>query len=155
VKPTLTTLVYCFQDDQVLLAQRKSKPFQGMWVAPGGKIEPLESPRECAFRELQEETGLRARELTLRGIVTEVSGRPDWQWMIFIYVTRAFSGELLQDPREGVLRWWPIQDVKPPAIPESDAVFFPRILEPAGSLYEARYEYDLDLRLTRVNEGTA
>ncbi|ATB29012.1 NUDIX hydrolase [Melittangium boletus] len=154
MKPTLTTLIYCIQGDQVLLAQRKSKPFQGMWVAPGGKIEPLESPRECALRELREETGLDAKELTLRGIVTEVSGRPDWQWMIFIYVTRDFSGELLGDPREGTLRWWPIHEVKPPAIPESDAIFFPRLLEPGPTVYEARYEYDMDLRLVRVNDKT-
>lgn len=152
MKPILTTLIYCFERDQVLLAQRKSEPFRGLWVAPGGKIEPRESPHECAARELWEETGLQTKELLLRGIVTEVSDRPDWQWMIFIYTTRAFSGELIRDAREGELRWWPTSQVRAPLIPESDAIFFPRILEPGHGLYEARYEYDMDLRLVRVNE---
>ena len=42
--PVLTTLVYCLQNGKVLLIKRHKEPNRGLWVAPGGKIEPGESP---------------------------------------------------------------------------------------------------------------
>jgi protein-S-isoprenylcysteine O-methyltransferase Ste14 len=40
----LATLVYALRDDQVLMVRRSAEPNRGLWVAPGGKIEPGESP---------------------------------------------------------------------------------------------------------------
>jgi len=48
-----------FWDGSVLLIEKKRPPWQyGRLNLPGGKIEPNESPAECASRELEEETGL-------------------------------------------------------------------------------------------------
>lgn len=33
----------------------------GLWVFPGGHVDPDEAPHECAVREVEEETGLRPR----------------------------------------------------------------------------------------------
>ena len=89
-------MVYCLRESQVLLLRRANQPMKGLWVAPGGKMEPGESPWQCAKRELQEETGLEAHDLTLRGIVTETSPRPDWQWLIFIYVALETLGQMIE-----------------------------------------------------------
>ena len=77
----LATLVYVIKGDEVLLHQRAKDPNKGLWVAPGGKLEPDESPVECAIREMREETGLEIAMPVLRGIMTEVSPRPDYQWI--------------------------------------------------------------------------
>ncbi len=61
------------RDRQVLLLRRNKQPNLGLWIAPGGKIEIDESPHEAARRELAEETGLTAVDLTWRGLCTEVS----------------------------------------------------------------------------------
>lgn len=43
---------------RVLLGRRRVPPFDGYHAFPGGKVEPGESARECAARELAEETGI-------------------------------------------------------------------------------------------------
>ena len=42
-------------------------PGSGWWVTPGGGVEPTESPRQAAARELAEETGLLLDEDQLLG----------------------------------------------------------------------------------------
>ncbi|NOR83711.1 MAG: NUDIX domain-containing protein [Ardenticatenales bacterium] len=144
----LATLCYALNDGQVLLLHRNKEPNKGLWVAPGGKMRFDESPEECAVRELWEETGLRARalELEFRGLITEISPRADYQWLIFIFLTRQFSGVLTDCP-EGKLAWVPIQEVTELPIPGSDAIFFPHIIG-GGPAFRAKFTYDEELGIT-------
>ena len=48
------------------------------WVPPGGAVEPAETPREAARRELFEETGIRATLLDVPATVSVRSYRADW-----------------------------------------------------------------------------
>ncbi|MGF1503541.1 MAG: NUDIX domain-containing protein [Anaerolineae bacterium] len=144
----LTTLVYTLRGDQVLLMKRRKQPNLGLWVAPGGKIEENESPVECAARELSEETGLTAGRLALRGIITEWSPRTDWRWLMFVYTAHGLSGSLVPDEREGEIRWWPLAEVPSLPMPEADQVFVPHVLNPDGGLYQARFVYDSNLKVS-------
>ncbi|WP_432041817.1 NUDIX domain-containing protein [Streptomyces cadmiisoli] len=48
------------------------------WVPPGGKVDPGETPREAARRELFEETGVRAEILATPAAVSVRSYHSDW-----------------------------------------------------------------------------
>jgi 8-oxo-dGTP diphosphatase len=146
-RPTLVTLVYVLRDDQVLLLKRRKPPFPGQWTGPGGKVDHGESPVECAIRELREETGLRARDPVLRGVITETAPRDDWQWLIFAYVVRDAAGEVAADDREGTLRWWPVNEHPRIDMPPADHHFFAPVVLGNGQPYERTFHYDADLRL--------
>ncbi len=45
--------VFAFRNGQLLLVKNRKRG----WEAPGGKIEPGETPEEAAMREFKEETG--------------------------------------------------------------------------------------------------
>ncbi|MCO6450918.1 MAG: 8-oxo-dGTP diphosphatase [Caldilineales bacterium] len=143
----LTTLIYAQRGDQVLMLFRHKEPNLGLWIAPGGKIHGDESPRECAIRELREETGLQAIEPELRAIVTEISPRPDWQWLMFIYRTQVAPGPVAGDEREGRLRWFHRDEVPGLPIPQADAIFYPFVMDESGPPVEMKFVYDDDLRL--------
>lgn len=50
---------FCRSEKKVLLLERSHFVSQaGTWCIPGGKVEPGESPKDAAKRELYEETGI-------------------------------------------------------------------------------------------------
>ncbi|MBT1004153.1 NUDIX domain-containing protein [Paenarthrobacter sp. DKR-5] len=78
MRETLVVAAVCVFDAQGrLLTVRKRGT--GMFMHPGGKLEPGESPAEAAARELQEEVGIQvaASELELLGAwVVEAANEP-------------------------------------------------------------------------------
>lgn len=149
----LSVLVYVVQGEDVLVMHRNKEPNLGLWIAPGGKIEAGESPHETARREMLEETGLVVDDLRLRGFCTEVSPLPQWNWMLFIFATRTFSGTLHPDVREGDFAWLPVTTyLSDVPIPQADAIFAPRILLADDDLFQAKFVYDDDLRLVAWTE---
>ncbi|RUA18498.1 MAG: DNA mismatch repair protein MutT [Clostridia bacterium] len=143
----LATLIYAQRDDRVLMLHRRKEPNLGLWIAPGGKIDPGESPRDCAIRELQEETGLHAVNPELRAIITELSPDPDWQWLMFVYRTQVEDDNEQGDGREGRLQWFPVDQVLSLPIPQADAIFFPYVIDPDGPPREMTFHYNADLKL--------
>ncbi len=148
---TLGVLVYLRRGEEVLLMHRRKEPNLGLWIAPGGKVELDESPRETALREMEEETGLRLHGLRWRGLCTEVSLTEDWQWLLFIYLAEQFEGELRAERREGDLAWVPVADYLAGRLPmpQADRIFAPKVLDDAVPFFEAKFVYDAQERLVR------
>ncbi len=60
----------------VLLIKRGEMPFEGDWALPGGFVQPAETVRACAQRELHEETGVDRVYLEEIGTWSEVARDP-------------------------------------------------------------------------------
>ena len=61
---------------KVLLIQRGIEPYKGKWAFPGGFMNIDETIEECAKRELEEETGLKASSLEQFYTFTDVNRDP-------------------------------------------------------------------------------
>ena len=94
------------KDDNILLINRQHDHFKG-WIPPGGKVIFPESFFEAAVRELEEETGLVATNLVLKGISGFTNEGAYERHVYYDFLCTAFSGSL-KASREGVPKWWPI-----------------------------------------------
>jgi ADP-ribose pyrophosphatase len=63
--PGAVAVVAITDENKLVLVRQFRKPLEKTILEiPAGKLEPGEDPRVCAFRELEEETGYRAEEMT-------------------------------------------------------------------------------------------
>ena len=78
----------------------------GKWNGLGGKLEPGETPEECAVREVWEESGLQVNNMLLKGIITFPAFDDQEDWYTFLFLIDDFVGQLIDSP-EGHLQWIP------------------------------------------------
>jgi ADP-ribose pyrophosphatase len=60
-KPIVGVGAIVQKDGKILLVKRGVEPSLGLWAIPGGTLKLGESMRQCAERELLEETGITAK----------------------------------------------------------------------------------------------
>lgn len=71
--PLIGVGIICFKGDAVLLIKRGKPPRAGAWSLPGGRQKLGETVRECALRELFEETGVEAAVGALVDVVDSMT----------------------------------------------------------------------------------
>src|SRR5512139_2172360 len=97
----MATLCYVRQSGKTLMVHRNKKANDmhlGKWNGLGGKLEPGETPEECAVREIYEESGLHVQQPVLKGLLTFPGFSNEEDWYAFVYVADQFSGELIDSP---------------------------------------------------------
>jgi len=86
-----------FREGAVLLVERGTAPFAGLWSLPGGAIEAGETAQAAAEREVLEETGLVADILGLSGVHDVMLRGNDLKlqarYVLATYYGRAPTGE--------------------------------------------------------------
>jgi 8-oxo-dGTP diphosphatase len=96
--PRAAVSVAVFRGDEVALVKRGKGAYPGSWSLPGGAIMLGESAVDAARRELSEETGLLASDLTLGDvadvIIRDGNGAVETHYMIAVYVADQVSGGL-------------------------------------------------------------
>ena len=73
-------------EPKVLLIERGGEPFKGCWALPGGFMNMDETTEQCAFRELEEETGLKVSEVHQIGAYSRVDRDPRGRTITVAYL---------------------------------------------------------------------
>ena len=149
-----TTLCYIRQGGQCLMLPRVKKETdlnQGKWIGIGGKFEDGESPEDCMFREVNEETGLTPAEYRYRGLVTFVSDRWPTEYMHLFTIDR-FTGTLRADCPEGDLEWLPWTQLCTIPHWEGDEIFL-RLIEEDVPFFSLKLRYRGDILEEAVLNG--
>ena len=138
----LTTLCYIRNNDQVLMLHRTKKETdlnKDKWIGVGGKLEQHESPDDCIYREVKEETGYTLTSWRFRGIVTFIYGEEITEYM-HLYTADGFEGEPIPCD-EGDLEWIEKDKVTQLNIWEGDKIFL-RLLAEEHPFFSLKLVYD-------------
>lgn len=143
----LVTICYVDNGNQFLLLHRNKKEndlHEGKWVGVGGKLDPGESPEECARREIFEETGLIAKKMRLCGHIVFPSQSFGEDFYAFVFRVTEFEGSLLEDCREGTLEWVDYNKIIEKPTWSGDYQFIQWILE-NRAYFSAKFVYDQEV----------
>lgn len=93
-----------------VLVQNRIKSWKGLSF-PGGHVENGESFVDSAIREVKEETGLTVSHLRSCGVIHWSNNETFDRYIVFLYKTNDFSGELLPETDEGRVFWIPPENI--------------------------------------------
>ncbi|WP_049922913.1 8-oxo-dGTP diphosphatase [Halopiger djelfimassiliensis] len=126
--------------NEVLLIEKRRGLGEGLYNGPGGKLEPGETPRECAVRETQEEVGLEIAptDLEKAGELTFLLDG-ECHTSCHVYRTETFAGEPTTSD-EARPEWFEIDAVPYDRMWEDDRLWLPRVLE--GETVVGEFEFE-------------
>ena len=138
--------------NQILMINRKKKPWLGCWNGLGGKLQKDEDPIASLKRELNEETGLIIHDDEIKdcGYLTwnsfDANGQGLYLYLIELKHPFELKGPLLTD--EGILDWKEIDWIIDPAnlgVAHNIRHFLPIMLSD-----ETRYHYHCTFESDRL-----
>lgn len=139
------TLLFVIRDGRILLIHKKRGLGAGKINGPGGRIEPGETPRQAAVREIRE-------ELLTTPLDVHKSGELSFLFLdglsLHVHVFRA--GGLSDPPAEtdeAVPVWAPLDGIPFHRMWEDDVFWFPHLL--TGTPFRGRFLFDRDRLLDR------
>lgn len=134
------TLVFVIDGPRVLLIRKKRGLGAGKINGPGGKLEPDETPEQCAVRETAEEVGLHVSDLAVAG---ELSFQffDGYSTHVHVYQTEHFSGEPIET-EEALPFWVDIEKIPYDEMWADDRYWLPMLF--AGSPFSGRFLFDGD-----------
>jgi 8-oxo-dGTP diphosphatase len=132
------TLVFVVKDSSVLLIRKKRGLGAGKINAPGGRLEPGETPLEAAIRETREEVCITPLDLSYAGVnlFQFVDG-----YSIHVHVFKGlhFEGDPAETDEAAPL-WTPVDRIPYEEMWEDDRLWIPLVLK--GIPFSGRYVFD-------------
>jgi 8-oxo-dGTP diphosphatase len=145
--PILATLGYVMAPDgaAVLMIHRNTRPDDvhfGRYNGLGGKVERDEDVAAAMRREIHEEAGIEAEELTLRGTISWPGfGKRGEDWFGFVFRIDRWSGVPLAANHEGTLEWVPLAGLNRLNLWEGDRLWLDRVFDRAAPTFHGVMPY--------------
>ncbi len=144
------TLLFIRRDDQILLIRKKRGLGAGKINGPGGRIDPGETPEQCAIREVQEEL-----------LVTPTGVRPGGELLFqfadgyslhgYVFTATDCTGTPTETD-EAEPRWTPENAIPYREMWSDDRIWLPFLL--IGHHFTGRFLFDGDAMLGYEVEAT-
>jgi 8-oxo-dGTP diphosphatase len=143
--PIVGTLAYIVRGGDVLMVHRNARSDDqhlGKFNGLGGKLEPGEDVVEGVRRELREEAAIEATSLRLRGTINWPGFGPNGEdWLGFVFLVDAFTGDVPDANPEGTLHWVPRGDLMGLPMWEGDYTWLPLVFDEAVGQFHGVMPY--------------
>lgn len=126
---------------------KKNDVNKDKWIGVGGHMEAGESPEDCVYREVLEETGLKMNSYQFRALVTFVSDVYETEYMC-LFTSKDFEGEMTACD-EGELEWVKKNEINQLNLWEGDKVMF-QLLDTRDTFFSLKLIYQ-GSKLVEVN----
>jgi mutator protein MutT len=93
------------QNRVLILKRANTKYCPGMWNLPGGKVEFNETLEAAVAAEINEETGLTARDITFFTYLDNLPGDQDFPHYVSMFFTCKATGTILLNKESSDYRW--------------------------------------------------
>lgn len=146
--PIVGTLGYVLSEDRnkVLMVHRTAREHDyhmGKFNGLGGKMERGEDVETALRREIFEEAGIKALDVTLRGTINWTGFGPKFEdWLGFIFIITSYEGEVNSHSPEGPLEWIAIKDLKSLPMWEGDKLFLPLVFDHDPRVFHGFMPYE-------------
>jgi len=146
------TLLFIQKDRRLLLIRKKRGLGAGKINGPGGRMEPGETPRQCAIREVEEELLVTPRDPAYGGVLRFqfVDG---YSLHVHIFTATEFEGTPTETD-EAVPLWTSIDALPYDEMWADDRLWLPLLLE--GQEFSGRFIFDgdemLDYELEKIGQ---
>ena len=133
--PIVATLGYVLSHDgrHCLMVHRNARAGDhhlGKYNGLGGKLEADEDVMAGMRREIREEAGIECGAMQLRGTISWPGfGKQGEDWLGFLFLVTAYSGEPPAANAEGDLEWVPVDRLDQLPLWEGDRHFLPLVFD--------------------------
>lgn len=110
--PAVTVDAIIEMENGIVLIQRGKEPYKGMWALPGGHLDYGESLEKAAAREVMEETGLEAYEVTQVHAYSEPGRDPRGHYVSMVFKVKV-KGELKAGDDAANIGVYPLASLPP------------------------------------------
>jgi 8-oxo-dGTP diphosphatase len=139
------TLMFIVKDGQILLIEKKRGHGEGKVNGPGGKMDPGESPLECAIRETQEELCISVKEAhKVAELWFEMSDYPNL--LCHVFLANDFEGQPTETD-EAVPLWASVNSIPYERMWADDRHWLPLIL--GGKTLLGKFTFEGDHMLSK------